>query len=422
MTRKDLLVPDDALEKDLPEEGEYPGVDAADLQARADALIAEFQDLRQALVESATADALLEALADLEDFLPRASWPPEVVAIDAAGADPAMREERSDQARLAVAALLEAKAAQLETPIPLVDGQLAPTPPQRVQKAIDRIRLLLGREFPVLPRFALGPYAAEFGASLTDQEALTAGNPWRVPEWLPQVARVRPGADRFTAALTAHETLVDLSAAEAFRVVQVPHRPGHAWAALPEAWREPEDATADPDRVPEELRAYLAARGGPPLRDINRAAPKLAVALHSPGGLEPPGPADTLAGLVCDDWPEFIPDPFQTAAIAFHYDAPGARAPQTILLAVPPRPAQEQWTFDDVLDVLHEAWDLARLRAVRPRDLGSGLGLLLPANYLPHERTGNLPGVRALELARRALRRRLRETVQAKTIFPLGKL
>jgi hypothetical protein len=131
-------------------------------------------------------------------------------------------------------------------------------------------------------------------------------------------------------------------------------------------------------------------------------------------------PQNTLAGMMCDEWPEFIPDPFQTAAISFHYDAPGARPPQSILLAVPPRSNQVNWSFDDVLDVLHEAWDLARLRAVRPCDLGSGLGLLLPGNYLPHDYTGDLPGVRALELARQALRKGL--GVSKASVIPLGKI
>ena len=128
----------------------------------------------------------------------------------------------------------------------------------------------------------------------------------------------------------------------------------------------------------------------------------------------------TLAGMMCDEWPEFVPDPYQTAAIGFHYDAPGARPPQSILLALPPRVNQAHWTFDDVLDVLHEAWDLARLRAVRPKDLGAGLGLLLPGNYLPHDYTGDMPGVRALEMARQALRSKV--AIGKKAVFPLGKV
>ena len=65
-----------------------------------------------------------------------------------------------------------------------------------------------------------------------------------------------------------------------------------------------------------------------------------------------------------------MPDPFQTAGIGFHYDAPGARPPQAILLALPPKLDQDVWTFDDLIDVMHETFDLAKLRGVRPSDLG----------------------------------------------------
>ena len=122
-----------------------------------------------------------------------------------------------------------------------------------------------------------------------------------------------------------------------------------------------------------------------------------------------------------DEWPEFIPDPFQTAAIGFHYDAPGARPPQSIVLALPPRLNQDSWRFDDVLDVLHEAWDLAKLRGVRPRDLEGGLGLLLPGNYLPQSYTDDLPSVQMLKLQRDASQR-LFQGVSKQATIALGKV
>jgi hypothetical protein len=164
----------------------------------------------------------------------------------------------------------------------------------------------------------------------------------------------------------------------------------------------------------------VAQQAGAPYHDINRAAPDLALALHTPGGLAAQTPVSTLCGLVCDDWPEFIPDPYQTAALSFHYDAPGARPPQAILLALPPTAQQENWAFDEVLDVLHEAWDLARLRAVRPNDLGSGLGTLLPGNYLPNSYADELPSVRFLELQRRKWQSLISADATLKFI-PLGK-
>ena len=420
-TRKDLVRVDTAIEATLPKEGEYAGVDVAEIVGRADAAMNAFIAAKANLLAAAAADALLAALEAMTDLLPPVAWPAQVFAINAAGADPATRDERAAAAKTALALQLDALQAELEAPAPLLEGQPGPTPPQNAQHAITRLKRLFGKDFPVLPRFALGPYAVEFNASLADQTALTMDDAWRANGWLTQVARVREGADRFAATLSAHEALVAPLAEGDLRVLQFPHRAGQAWAALPEFWREADGTPFNPKSVPEELQTYLAQRPGAPYRDIHRVAPNLAIALHAPG-LQAPAADETMAAFVCDDWPEFIPDPFQTAAIAFHYDAPGARPPQSVLLALPPQAAQEAWSFDDALDVIHEAFDLARLRAVRPRDLGSGLGAILPASYLPQNYTDELPSVRLLELRREALAKRLKTEMGVNRAFPLGKI
>jgi hypothetical protein len=171
--------------------------------------------------------------------------------------------------------------------------------------------------------------------------------------------------------------------------------------------------------VPEELREYLAARPGAPYRNINDVAPDLAIALHAPG-VDAIAPDQTIAAFVCDDWPEFVPDPFQTAGIGFHYDAPGARPPQTVLLALPPQLGQATWSFDDAVDVIHEAFDLAKLRGVRPCDLAGGLGAILPGNFLPHSYTDDLPSVRVLGMMGQARERLVSSVATAK--FTLGKI
>ncbi|MDN5782545.1 MAG: hypothetical protein L0H23_11100, partial [Luteimonas sp.] len=417
-TRKDLVRVDDALEATLPPMGEYPGVDVAEIVARADALVVAFEAARAALIASANANTLL---ADTDDLLPQTTWPAQVFAIDAPGADPATREQRAIDAIAALTPILDAIHDRIDAGPVLLDGQLAPTDAQRVQYAIERIQRLLGKDFPVLPRFAIGPYATEFNASLTDQDTLTATDAWRINGWLTQVARVRDGADRLAGAFSAHEALSAPIALGDLKVVQFPHAAGRIWAALPEAWREDDDAVFDPGQVPEELRDYLATRHGAPYRDINRAAPGLAIALHAPG-VEAIAGDDSIAAFVCDEWPEFIPDPFQTAGIGFHYDAPGARPPQAILLALPPELGQPAWSFDDAVDVIHEAFDLAKLRGVRPKDLGSGLGALLPGNFLPHTYTDDLPSVKVLEMMREARKQLETFAGHATDKFVLGKI
>jgi hypothetical protein len=78
--------------------------------------------------------------------------------------------------------------------------------------------------------------------------------------------------------------------------------------------------------------------------------------------------------------------------LSFHFDAPGARAPQTMLLAVPADPAAENWSFDELLGVVDEALALARLRAVRPQDV-QGLGNLLPGLMLSNNFKRDVPSV-----------------------------
>jgi hypothetical protein len=420
-TRKDLVRVDDKLEAGLPNMGEYPGVDVAEITGRADALVAEFDAASAALLASANAAALLAALAAFTDVLPQTAWPAQVFAIDAAGADPGGRDARAAAAIAALAPIVQAIHDDVHAGPTLLEGQALPSDAQRAQHAIERLRRLFGKSFPVLPRFALGPYTDEFNASLADQALLASGDPWRINGWLTQVARVRAGADAFAAALAAHEALCAPLELGDLKVVQFPHRAGREWAALPEAWRNPEGTLFDPKQVPEELHDYLAARPGAPYRDINAAAPSIAIALHAPG-VDAIGADATIAAFVCDDWPELIPDPFQTAAIGFHYDAPGARPPQTILLALPPRLGQPAWRFDDALDVIHEAFDLAKLRAVRPRDLAGGLGAVLPGNFLPHGITDDLPSVKLLEMQREA-RQRIVSAMQSQDAkFVLGKI
>lgn len=133
-----------------------------------------------------------------------------------------------------------------------------------------------------------------------------------------------------------------------------------------------------------------------------RQAPRLAWVAHAPEALEEVTSDRPLAGLLIDEWQEFVPSAWQTTAISFHYDAPGSRPPQSILLAVPPRLKMESWTFDTLLATVQEAFDLAQLRAVRPQDLVDGLGLLLPGNFLPENPTPDVPSVRFSELVSNA--------------------
>src|SRR5262249_5722881 len=158
------------------------------IEARAATLVNEFDAFLAAIAAAADAGTLLTALVTGDDLLPTSSWPAEVFAIDAAGADPATRDQRASVARDVRIGSLTARQDAFHADVPLLEGQAGPTHAQRVQGAIDRIKLLLGKDFPIVPRCSLGPYAVEFGASLADQAALTMGDPWRIHGWLTQLA------------------------------------------------------------------------------------------------------------------------------------------------------------------------------------------------------------------------------------------
>ena len=84
-------------------------------------------------------------------------------------------------------------------------------------------------------------------------------------------------------------------------------------------------------------------------------------------------------GLV-DSFSEAVPMPQRSTSTAFGFNAPAARAPQAILLAVPPQPRQR---IDDelALQILIETRELAHARTAHVEDLGE-LQSLAPTIWL----------------------------------------
>ena len=115
-----------------------------------------------------------------------------------------------------------------------------------------------------------------------------------------------------------------------------------------------------------------------------------------------------LAALVIDQWTEVLPvreargapdangnapvDARHASGIAFNADAPGARAPQALLLAV--SPDGERWNVERVLGVLQETLDLARLRLVT-LERTNGIARVLPAIY---EKSFSLQGEKVIDV------------------------
>jgi hypothetical protein len=82
-----------------------------------------------------------------------------------------------------------------------------------------------------------------------------------------------------------------------------------------------------------------------------------------------------------------VPRAAQTTGVAFHFDAPASRPPQSLLLAVTPD-GDTPWSFDLVVATLMQVLEDAKLRAVSPRML-SAYGHHLPVIFSPVALTGS---------------------------------
>lgn len=245
--------------------------------------------------------------------------------------------------------------AAAETP-----GDAALAPRDALAAQVRRLRALLGESFPVLPPFTLPDgRAGELMVSLADRAALIGDDAAVLHGWMARMAEVRPALAELAGCLVAAE----LSGAPpaSLAVAQFPHAQGARWIGLPLA-----------EKTPVDVDVSLVVH-----------APDL-----SPGDATPA----LFAGLVSDTWTETIPGATETTAIAFHYDAPGARPPQAMLLAVHPDPAATQWRPSEILATVNEAAELTAIRAVRPQELQIA-GAVLPLIYLPDNYSPDAPGV-----------------------------
>jgi hypothetical protein len=217
-----------------------------------------------------------------------------------------------------------------------------------------RLQTVFGPGFFVLPGCAVADRAT-LAAALGNSRETQRGDNRAAAGWLQRVARVRRGADRFVAALAFAEAL-DTGDTLTLDVAQLPYTPGERWLGLR---FDDEDDAAPGSRV------------------------SLLVHAYGPAAL-----ADSTAGLAVDEWVEVIPGRQETTGVALHFDAPGACAPQSVLLAISPD-ARAHWSTDLIEETLGEALSLARLRtvdleALHPMDPDAmtDIGQLLPAAHL----------------------------------------
>ena len=211
---------------------------------------------------------------------------------------------------------------------------------------------VFGTGLPVIAPFrperpdVLAPALAGEPGLGDDPEATVEG-------WLAQVARVQPAVDAWRDVQLYGRSL-DRNLRRP-RIVQLPVGPaGAAWAGL-----------------------------GFPSEDERPRSGLVSLALL---GQAPPGADGSWCGLLLVEWPEIIPAREEEAGLTMQFDAPGAQAPQAVLVAVPPD-AQPNWSYDALERTLLDTLSLAQIRALELSHLGA-FGQVIPMTYLAQNTAG----------------------------------
>jgi hypothetical protein len=130
----------------------------------------------------------------------------------------------------------------------------------------------------------------------------------------------------------------------------------------------PSTAGATPSAVP---WVGLPFTGSPP------AAGSLSLAM-----LQAPPSGSPLSALLVANWVEVIPSQSEVTGLTYHYAAPDAQAPQSILIAVPADLSTTAWSYGDLVAAVASARELAHVRGVDYADLPGPARQVLPAAYI----------------------------------------
>jgi hypothetical protein len=346
--------PGDATTFAVPRAVADAGVDLTELRQRTEAALGAFMQAHEAL-----AAVLTQPAASANDV--RAA----LDAADAAGARGAVAalstgfgEQPAGRGLLELATSVAGAMAAARQQLATLDASTSNDAASAgLAHQLRRLAVILGAATPVLPTFRLDDIGtADVRAALEAQPALTGGDSLAPMTWFTRISRVREAVQPLWRVLTGAEAVTGGFTPDHVVVVQRPHVADASWLGLPTG-----DGIADGA----EVALVVVAPEGP-------AA--LAAGL-SPGGVG-------IGALVVDSWSEFVPAAQQAAGLAFQHDAPGSRAPQAVLLAVPPDLASNTWNVEQLLATVVEAADLTAIRAVTLADVPAA-GPVLPAIYLP---------------------------------------
>jgi hypothetical protein len=129
----------------------------------------------------------------------------------------------------------------------------------------------------------------------------------------------------------------------------------------------------------------------PPPSDTEVVRASRLLAAFGPPNVLPPRPSASTTGTVAvgviDRFGETIPEAEHVSSLAFSHDLPPARAPQAVVLAVPPVVDQEL-TPDVLVDIVGEVRVLARARMADTAQMGAATGALHLAAFPASGRAG----------------------------------
>ena len=312
--------------------------DTAEMDARVTASLTRFADVRGEL-DAAIADAASPTpQPNSLDVLRTALWTAPDFGVR--GAKPVDLLGANEDARAAL--LTQGAAVQAELAQRHVAANAA-------ANATDKLAALFGTELPVLV-----PFTPSNRSQLETALGTPVGDPIETRCWIQRVARVREPVDRLRLVQLTSDAITGAAASPTgmfFSIAQLPYEQGAPWIG----------------------RAFTPGAPSSP------KAGTVSIALHQPTGF---GLTGSWAGLLVDEWTETIPAASRMTSFAVHHQAPGAEAPQCVLLAVaPPSPDITSWALWIVEQSIAQAFDVARMRAV-DSDLLGDLRTLLPCIYL----------------------------------------
>jgi hypothetical protein len=333
------------------------GVDVDDLRDRADAA-------RTALATAVTDLEALDDDADIDDVVDALLAGADAgIAGSVPGEDPpAAALSAARRGRSTLAALDAAEAAFVAQVARATSEGVVVKDSDHAAHHLERLRIVLGRGFPAVPRFALpgasGPDAEDVRATLaaSSTDPALVGADREAAAWVAMHVPVRPAVARLAGVLEASEMLGGRVSLADLHLAQLPHRPGAAWIGRPF------------EATPPVTTGWVIHAAARPAFD------------------------GTLAGIVVDQWTEAVPSTVETTGMSFHFDAPGARAPQTVLIATPTDRTADRWSVDALVGTVREAVSLARIRPLDIDDIDVA-ARFLPAAYLPFNIETKLPGL-----------------------------